>query len=134
MDVSMRTGILLRRALGALVSCALALLGWLLLAPATLVAAGSPYFVGATGDSTTTTNCTSAANTTCTLRGAISLATSGTDTITFNSTGQGTITLTSATTLTLAHSVTIDGMGQSVIVDGGCPFVNFGCNPGGVPV
>ena len=98
--------------------CAFALLGWLLLAPAP-VAAASTYYVGSTGDSTTTTNCTIAANTTCTLRGAISVATSGSDTILFNSSGSGTIRLTSGT-LTLTHSVTIDGTGHSVIVDGGC--------------
>ena len=46
------------------------------------------------GTATTTTNCTSATNTTCTLRGAISVATSGSDTIMFNSSGSGS-TITS---------------------------------------
>src|SRR5258708_6228769 len=99
----MLASILLRRALVALLGCALALVGWLLLTPAIPVAAGTAYVVGALGDTTTTTNCTISANTTCTLRGAISVATSGTDTITFNTNGQGMISLGS--TLTLAANV-----------------------------
>ena len=43
----MLAGIPLRRALGALVGCALALVGWLLLTPATPVAAATTYYVGA---------------------------------------------------------------------------------------
>ena len=88
--------------------------------------AGTTYYVGSTGDSITTTNCTSATNTTCTLRGAVvqNATDGGGGTVRFTAALNGqTITLTSNTTLTLAQSVTIDGTGSSVTIDGHCMLV-----------
>ncbi len=84
---------------------ALALAVGLVLGPTPASAqGGTTYYVGNTGDSTTTTSCTSTTNTTCTLRGAISVATSGSDTIHFTAALNGqAIILTSNTPLTLAY-------------------------------
>ena len=110
-------------ACGWLVSVVL-LLAMCALAPTPVGAVGTTYYVGSTGDSTTTTNCTSATNTTCTLRGAISVATSGSDTIRFTAALNGqTIILTSNTTLALATSVTIDGTGSGATIDGHCTLM-----------
>ena len=136
----MLIGIGARRRLVVLLGCALAMVGGLLFAPLTPVAAAATYYVGSTADTATTTSCTSSTNTTCTLRGAISLATSGSDTITFTDAAfpantPQTITLTTANgTLTLATSVTINGTGHSVIVDGNCTLTNGVCASGGVTV
>ena len=129
----------MRRAFVTLVGCALAVLGGLLLTPPIPVAAATTYFVGNIGDTTTTTGCTSAVNMTCTLRDAISVATTAGDTITFTNAAfpantAKTITLTTNTTLTLGTSVTIDGTGHRVIVDGNCTLTSGVCSSGGVTV
>jgi CSLREA domain-containing protein len=102
--------------------------------------AHSTYTVGTTADHagglTSATTCLTAGNATCTLRDAIVYATSGTDTVVFNGTGQGTITLVGANGwLEPMASMTIDGTGHSVTVDGGCTANCGTVNAvGGVPV
>ncbi len=86
----------------------------------TPAAAHTTFTVGSIADhaggQTSVAACTTAANTTCTLRDAVSYAVSGTDAIAFNGTGQGTITLDPALgTLELGHNVTITGPGAMTL-------------------
>ncbi|MHB8647316.1 MAG: IPT/TIG domain-containing protein [Thermomicrobiales bacterium] len=78
---------------------------------------------------------------TCRLRDAIAAKNAGAatgTTITFDATAFPTGTPTTITlnsgTLTLSASVTIDGTGHRVVVDGGCTFSNGACTGGGVTV
>jgi parallel beta-helix repeat protein len=97
----------------------------------TTVAAATTYYVGNTiGGTVTTTGCTSNTNNTCTLNGALSLATSGNDIIQFSTQFPqgGTITLTDngGNSIVLDTSVTIDGGTKAPVLSGGCPDCGVG--------
>jgi len=88
-------------------------------------AADTTYYVGTTDNSAqVTTGCTTVTNTTCTLRGALSLATSGSDTVTFGSAfPQGGIIdvrpgASGGYGLNLTGSVTLNGGGKGPSFDG----------------
>ncbi len=91
-------------------------------------AAATTYYVGNTSGRPVTgtddTNCADAANTTCTLRGALSLVAGG-ETVRFSSAipaapTQTTITLTDGGGGTIAlPSVSLDGTGKRVAISGG---------------
>jgi len=113
---------------GRRVRCALAAVLCLALAPALpgiAVRAATTYYVGTTTNTTAvTTGCTSATNTTCTLRGALISFASG-DTITFGSAFPqgGTVDVRPGASggygINLARSVTFDGGGKGPRLDGG---------------
>lgn len=82
----------------------------------TVSAAGTVYYVGTSSDDagTNTALCTNPANSVCSLRAAITAATSGSDTIVWNDNATGQITLTHGE-LVLSHSVSLSGPGGSVV-------------------
>src|SRR4051812_34222715 len=112
-----------RRALATFIGCILAVGGWLIAAPAAPISAAPPLHVTDCGDAGGNT-----------LRGQIAAAAAA-DTIVFDQDCTGATAITLATgTLTLTQSVTIDGTGHSVVVDGGCTFNGGVCTGGGVTV
>jgi CSLREA domain-containing protein len=112
-----------RRTLVAVLGCALALVGGLLMTPASPVAAATLHVTSCADNGGATT-----------LRGMIGSAGVG-DTIVFDQdcTGATAITLTTGT-LTLTQNVAINGTGHTVVVDGGCTFSGGVCTSGGVTV
>ena len=117
---------------GFLAVCAL--LGAVTVSTLSVRAAG-PYYVGSVSGrafvaGTDDLNCTTIANTTCTIRGALSLATSGSDTIQFGTAFPqgGTIVLTQSggNTIPLSISVTIDGGTKAPVLSGGCTDCGVG--------
>ena len=95
---------------------------WLLLVLASFGVRATTYTVTSSADSGGT--CPDAAN--CTLRDAITAASSGMDIIVFN----GDMTITLASTLTLTNSVTVDATGNNVTVDGNHAVTVFQVNAG----
>ena len=123
--------VLLRRTLVALLGCALAFVGWLLLSPPAPVAAGDDLLLSALSETLPDHRGRIAANTG-DLRFAISPPSARATRSTSPATG--TITLGSALPA-LTNNVTITGptSGAGVIIDGGCTVNGSGvCTGGGV--